>query len=183
MESLESLYKAKNTYFKEYPVVYIPGFINGDSSELALKYLRTLEYKPITHEDIIARYESELDVNEIPILKKMENILKKFGNKLSLPKKYKTEFFAFKYLKDHFVPEHTDNFRHKIIFMIHLGEFEGGRYVYKLEGKDVRIELKNGDAVLSINELWPGNWQNPVHSVEKIQSGVRYTIAGSLVSE
>ncbi|MEP2445762.1 MAG: hypothetical protein ABJI69_00930 [Balneola sp.] len=181
--TIKDLINKDISYFKINPVVHLKSFIAKEEATEILTQLNQLKYEENIHEGEVVRYEVSIKEEKFVFIKQIKEILEEFLQKLGFREGYGFEFFVFKYEEGHFVPPHQDKERHKILFMIYIGEFEGGDYIYKIE-EDVRhVELNNGDAVLSINELGPGNRQNPIHSVEKITRGVRYTIAGSFVSK
>ncbi|MDO5972003.1 hypothetical protein Q4Q35_19555 [Flavivirga aquimarina] len=183
------IYKLKDSLLAIYSgnsdgIIHLKNAIDFNLNQESIDEVKLLNFEESKFNNRIARYEITLDNETNNIVQQLSTKLIFVRDYLNLSLDYSFESFAFKYYKGHFVPEHIDRDRHKLIALTYFGDFTGGDYVYlsKIFKREIKIFPKIGDVIISINEGTKFDNLKLKHKVDLIQSGIRYTIATSLVS-
>lgn len=177
----------KNIDFSEYSlmtkrnVFHLQQYFSLNERRLWNEYLNKIEFSPLEHESIIARYEADLDKKfelSQPFLELASEVAERSGLFNLSP-----EFYAFRYENGHKVPWHRDSNRHKVTLLGYFGAFSGGQYEYQAPGnRIIQLAPKCGDVILAVNETCTGREINPLHRVCPIVTGMRFAIVVSMVS-
>jgi hypothetical protein len=165
------------------PVIHFPSFASSEATSQARGVLTEADFQPLNHEGEVARYQTSLSGDECSLLGKIESVLENVRVAIKPSGKFDVELYAFKYLPGQGVPEHRDKRRHIASMMVYLGDYQGGGFTYEDEGEQKHLQVDSGDALLLLNETSFGEWRNPPHKVEEVQTGQRMVLSGSLVRE
>lgn len=102
-------------------VFHLQQYFSVNDRRLWKEHLNKIEFSPLEHEGIVARYEADVDKKfELaqPFLELASEVAERSGLFNLSP-----EFYAFRYENGHKVPWHRDRNRHKVTLMGYFGEF------------------------------------------------------------